>query len=94
LYNNVLHLLRILYANTSTYKFAWAIDACVRDNKIEQRRVQEIKTYFDGVIEGDSVIADLAMIVANPNTETMLIRNIYEFLVDAVKKEAIPKVIN
>jgi negative elongation factor B len=29
------------------HKFAWCLDACIRDNTMEPRRVREITSYFD-----------------------------------------------
>jgi len=73
------------------YKFAWCLDACIRDRKVDQRRVQEMKIFFDTINEGEPILGDLAMIVANPFVSNMLIRNIFDTLLDLKRKSEVPK---
>lgn len=73
------------------HKFAWCLDACGRDNNVELRRIQEMKSFFESIPNGNVVIGDVAMIIANPFTSNTLLRNVYDTLVGVVKKMAIPK---
>lgn len=47
--------------------------------------------YFAAVPSGDPILGDLAMMVANPYAKHTLISNIFNTLVEVVKREAIPK---
>ena len=64
----------------------------MRDNKIDTRRVQELKAFFDSIPENNPCLADIAMIIANPYTTNTIIRNIVDTLIEVVEKEGIPKV--
>lgn len=80
-----------IYHLDPCHKFAWCLDACVRDNAIEVRRINEMQTYFNAVPTNDPILGDLAMIVASPHSTNMLVRNIFITLVDVVNRESIPK---
>ncbi len=80
-----------IYNLDPCHKLAWCLDACVRDNVVELRRIKEMQNYFESVPHADPILGDLAMIVANPFATNTLIRNIFVTLVDVVNREAIPK---
>lgn len=73
------------------HKFAWCLDACIRDNKVELRQIRELQNYFDSIPE-NFILGDLSMIVKNPFVLNMLIRNIYQGLLDIIERQEIPKV--
>ena len=73
------------------HEFAWITDACIRDNDISMRQIQEIKHYFENISRGDIVLADLAMIIASPYALHTLIRNIQTTLIEVVQSMKIPK---
>eukprot|EP01112_Ceratiomyxa_fruticulosa_P015274 TRINITY_DN4466_c1_g1_i1.p1 TRINITY_DN4466_c1_g1~~TRINITY_DN4466_c1_g1_i1.p1 ORF type:complete len:612 (-),score=116.17 TRINITY_DN4466_c1_g1_i1:71-1906(-) len=80
-----------IYELDPCHKFAWTLDACVRDSVVEIRRIRELQTFFSTVSSTDPIIGDLAMITANPFTSHMLVRTAFATLVTVVQKEAIPK---
>jgi hypothetical protein len=80
-----------IYHLDPCHKFAWCLDACVRDGAVELRRIKEMQFYFSSVPPADPILGDLAMIVANPHATNTLIRSIFTTLVDVVNRESIPK---
>lgn len=80
-----------IYHLDPCHKFAWCLDACVRDGTVELRRIKEMQFYFSSVPPADPIIGDLAMIIANPHATNTLIRSIFTTLVDVVNRESIPK---
>lgn len=47
-------LARQIYDIDPCHKFAWCMDACVRDHIVEERRLKEMQTYFASVPAGTS----------------------------------------
>lgn len=73
------------------HKFAWVLDACVRDNSMELRRIREMQSFFDTLVEGSSTIGDVAMIIASPYASNTLLRNIFNSMVEVINRQALPK---
>jgi len=52
------------------HKFAWCLDACIRSNSIDARRMREIITFFEQIKSGDNAIGFEPSLVdfgENPN---------------------------
>jgi negative elongation factor B len=90
---NIFFFLQI-YEQDSCHKLAWCLDACIRDKKIEPRRIKELQSYFDAIPSGDSVLGDIAMILADPYAMNTIIYNIHTSLMEVIEREVIPKVRN
>eukprot|EP01116_Phalansterium_solitarium_P014672 TRINITY_DN32432_c0_g1_i1.p1 TRINITY_DN32432_c0_g1~~TRINITY_DN32432_c0_g1_i1.p1 ORF type:complete len:452 (+),score=109.86 TRINITY_DN32432_c0_g1_i1:763-2118(+) len=73
------------------HSFAWLIDACVRDNAVESRRIKELQTSFEGVQSGDALLGDLGMIVASPFVEHTLLRSAYQALLQLIEAGGVPR---
>ncbi len=71
---------------------AWCLDACVRDNSIGPKRLQEMQLFFDYVLEADPIWPALAMIVSSPFTQNMLLRNVVSLLQKIPGSKTKPKV--
>jgi len=81
----------LLYEADICHKFAWCIDACVRDDAMEQRQIVEMQSFFDSVQSDPSVLGDLAMIVNDPYVQNLLVRNILRTLQGTIERAEIPK---
>lgn len=80
-----------IYEFDGCHNLAWCLDACVRDNSIGIKRIQELQSYFDTVPDNDLLIGDISMILANPYTINMLLRNLLSSLRDVSVKKMKPK---
>ena len=38
------------------HKFAWCLDACIREKNAESRRLKELRTFIDGMKKGEEEI--------------------------------------
>jgi negative elongation factor B len=81
-----------IYECDPCHTLAWCLDACVRDNSIGPKRLQEMQLFFDYVPETDAIWPDLAMIVLSPFTTNMLLRNVISLLQKVPGSKTKPKV--
>jgi len=68
-----------IYKEDPCHMLAWSLDACVRHNSMEPRRVKEIQTFFDGITI-ESAYGDIAMIISDPLSFHMLAYNVIVLL--------------
>jgi len=73
------------------HKFAWCLDACIRNNSMEPRRVREITSYFDLIKSGEIALGDVAMVVLDLYSMHMLVANIFASVVAVVEKRGMPR---
>lgn len=43
-----------IYESDPCHNFAWCLDACIKDNNVEIRRIREMQAYFDLIPSGNS----------------------------------------
>eukprot|EP00164_Ancoracysta_twista_P011516 GFYU01017761.1.p1 GENE.GFYU01017761.1~~GFYU01017761.1.p1 ORF type:complete len:790 (+),score=160.78 GFYU01017761.1:340-2370(+) len=72
------------------HKFAWCLDACIRDDNIEERRIREMQSYFDK-LGSPEVYGDLSMIINDHYACNTMVRNILCSLQGVVKVQGEPK---
>ncbi|GAM18670.1 hypothetical protein SAMD00019534_018450 [Acytostelium subglobosum LB1] len=82
--------LAIVYDQDCVHSFAWCVDACMREDTVDTRRVREIQSYFASLAPG-KMLSDVAMVFANPFATHCLVRNVLRHLVNVVQKKQIPK---
>ena len=72
---------RQLYKGDPCYKFAWALDACVRQNALDSRLGKELDQALDQLAP-PSAIGDVAMIAADPVVTTTLATSLVRIFSD------------
>ncbi|KAN0047586.1 hypothetical protein ACTA71_001969 [Dictyostelium dimigraforme] len=77
-----------IYDTDATHNIAWCLDACIRDNTLDARRIKEIQTNLH---QNSSTLGDTAMVFANPIAVNCIVRNILIQLKEVVKRKQIPK---
>eukprot|EP00475_Leptophrys_vorax_P007786 TRINITY_DN14945_c0_g1_i1.p1 TRINITY_DN14945_c0_g1~~TRINITY_DN14945_c0_g1_i1.p1 ORF type:complete len:782 (+),score=184.27 TRINITY_DN14945_c0_g1_i1:2209-4554(+) len=78
------------------YKYAWCLDACINDNRMEQRRIDELKSLYNKIKEGfrdqdHAVISDFAMITSHPLMINLLLVEILKEMNCIIEREELPK---
>lgn len=57
----------LIVSRDPCHKFAWCVDACVRERYVSDKRCAELIAFVDSVRRGhEDVIADLALVLADP----------------------------
>ncbi|KAK5581232.1 hypothetical protein RB653_001263 [Dictyostelium firmibasis] len=81
-----------IYDTDASHNIAWCLDACIRDNTLDARRIKEIQTNLSSSVhQNSSILGDTAMVFANPIAVNCIVRNILIQLKEVVKRKQIPK---
>ncbi|EAL65286.1 hypothetical protein DDB_G0284195 [Dictyostelium discoideum AX4] len=82
-----------IYDTDASHNIAWCLDACIRDNTLDARRIKEIQTNLSSSVhhQNSSTLGDTAMVFANPIAVNCIVRNILIQLKEVVKRKQIPK---
>ncbi|KAJ6217679.1 hypothetical protein RDWZM_008836 [Blomia tropicalis] len=74
------------------HKFAWCLDACIREKLFESKRVRELQGFLENVPRGqDSVLGDLAMALADPYAVNFIAQSIIKALYSQISQEQLPR---
>jgi len=74
------------------HKFAWCLDACIREKNAESRRLKELRAFIDGMKKGEEeVIGDVAMIACDPFAVNTLASSILSLCNKLIKSDALPR---
>ncbi|KAK9692718.1 hypothetical protein K7432_014216 [Basidiobolus ranarum] len=80
-----------IYEKDPCHQLVWALDACIRTQSMDERRVRDMQKFFDGVMKEDPVYGDIAMILLGPFTANMLSLQLLHLLHTAAAKQLEPK---
>lgn len=74
------------------HKFAWCLDACIREQTIDPKRSRELQSFVDGVRKGqEQVIGDLSMTLADHFAINFLATSALKVLNSMVSTEGLPR---
>ncbi|KAG0270513.1 Cofactor of BRCA1 [Actinomortierella ambigua] len=72
------------------HELVWNLDACNRTLSMDDRRVENIRKFFDKVARDDPVHGDIAMILNDPFTSNMITSRLLTQLNDTSQKGKVP----
>ncbi|XP_022672429.1 negative elongation factor B-like isoform X1 [Varroa jacobsoni] len=76
----------------SCHKFAWCLDACVRERNIDAKRSRELQGFLDGVKPGsEQVLGDIAMSLADPHATNFLVSSALKIIHLLINNESLPR---
>ncbi|XP_003741538.1 negative elongation factor B [Galendromus occidentalis] len=76
----------------SCHKFAWCLDACVRERTIDGKRSKELQGFLDGVKPGnEQVLGDIAMTLADPHATNFLVTSALKIIQHLINNENLPR---
>jgi len=78
-----------IYNKDPCHKLAWCLDACIRDDVLEEWRISEIVQCLKENSD-KPVLGDLALIIRDPFATNTILRAIFGRLVNVVKREDLP----
>ena len=74
------------------HKFAWCLDACIREARFETKRVRELQGMLDHVAKsGEAVIGDMAMALCDPYAMNFICSCIMRILYSQITAEQLPR---
>ncbi|KAF7487680.1 Negative elongation factor B [Sarcoptes scabiei] len=74
------------------HKFAWCLDACIRENTVDIKRVRELQGFLDNVKKGnESLWGDMAMALIDPYAINFLVQTVMRILNNQIINEACPR---
>lgn len=74
------------------HKFAWLLDACVRDRSIDSKRLKELQAFLDGIKKTqEEILGDIAMILCDPYATFTIIQSIMQLVDRLMKAEQLPR---
>ncbi|XP_065067620.1 negative elongation factor B-like [Rhopilema esculentum] len=74
------------------HKFAWCLDACIREKNPDSRRLKELRAFIDGMKKGEEeIIGDVAMIACDPFAVNTLATSILSLCSRMIKTESLPR---
>ncbi|ELT91507.1 hypothetical protein CAPTEDRAFT_172048 [Capitella teleta] len=74
------------------HKFAWCLDACIREKNIDSKRLKELQGFLDGLKRGaEQVLGDLSMILCDPHAIHTLSMSVTKALQLATSSESLPR---
>ncbi|KAH9497848.1 hypothetical protein DERF_013803 [Dermatophagoides farinae] len=74
------------------HKFAWCLDACIRENTVDHKRIRELQGFLDNVKKGqEAVFSDLAMALYDPYAVNFLVQTAMRILNSLITNESCPR---
>ena len=74
------------------HKFAWCLDACIRENTVDHKRIRELQGFLDNVKKGqEAVFSDLAMALYDPYAVNFLVQMAMRILNILITNESCPR---
>ena len=75
------------------HKFAWCLDACIRERNIESKRSRELQGFLENIKSSgqERVLGDLAMALADPYAVNFIAQSIIKILYHQITNEALPR---
>ncbi|KAK5823204.1 cofactor of BRCA1-domain-containing protein [Linnemannia elongata] len=79
--------IRAITTNDPSHELVWNLDACNRTLSMDERRVENIRKFFDKVARDDPVHGDIAMILNDPFTSNMIASRLLQIMIEATQTE-------
>ncbi len=79
-----------LYDMDPCHRFTWSLAACVRDDSWDALRVGELSAFVTKQAPDSRVLADVAMVLADPYTAHALAYAAYKAVLDCVAHQTLP----
>ena len=75
------------------HKFAWCLDACIREQNVDPKRARELQGFLEGMKESDQarMFGDIAMALADPYAINFVANSILRILYHQITNEALPR---
>jgi negative elongation factor B len=74
------------------HKFAWCLDACIREQNVNPKRSRELQGFLEGVRKGqEQVLGDLSMTLCDPYAVNFLASTAMKILNHLITTEALPR---
>ena len=74
------------------HKFAWCLDACIREQTIDPKRGRELQSFLDGIRKGqEQIIGDLSMTLADHFAVNFLATSAMKILNSLVNSEGLAR---
>ncbi|KAG0288577.1 hypothetical protein BGZ96_007695 [Linnemannia gamsii] len=77
--------IRAITATDPSHELVWNLDACNRTLSMDERRVENIRKFFDKVARDDPVHGDIAMILNDPFTSNMIASRLQQIMIEATQ---------
>ncbi|XP_067933614.1 negative elongation factor B-like isoform X2 [Watersipora subatra] len=75
-----------------SHKFAWCLDACIREHFVDNKRAKELQGFLDGIKKGqEEVLGDLAMVLADPYALHTCCQTLLKLLHTSASGENLPR---
>lgn len=74
------------------YKFTWCLDACIRENALDSKRIKELQGLLDNIKKGnENILGELAFALFNPYAVNFLVKTIMRILNTQINNESMPR---
>ncbi|XP_053212674.1 negative elongation factor B-like [Panonychus citri] len=74
------------------HKFAWCLDACIREQNVDQKRSRELQGFLEGVKRGqEQVIGDLSMTLCDPYAVNFLANKAIKIANNLINNESLAR---
>lgn len=83
-----------ILSKDSCYKASWCLDACIRENTLDDRRAEELKSLYLSMRDNEknyNIVGDLAMVLAHPFVVNLFVGEILKELKKVGMLHAAPK---
>lgn len=79
-------------SSVPVHKFAWAVDACIREHYVSPNLGRELQAFLDGMRKGqESVLGDLAVVLSDPHATHMLLLSVMRELLQCINTDTLPR---
>lgn len=74
------------------HKFAWCLDACIREKNVDIKRSRELQGFLDSVRRGqEQVLGDISMTLCDPYAINFLATSVLRILQHVINNEGMPR---
>ncbi|XP_066919787.1 negative elongation factor B-like [Clytia hemisphaerica] len=74
------------------HKFAWLLDACIRDKSIDTKRLKELQSFLDSMKKTqEEILGDIGMILCDPYATYTIVQSIIQHIDRLMKAEQLPR---
>ncbi|GAB6021888.1 hypothetical protein CHUAL_006054 [Chamberlinius hualienensis] len=74
------------------HKFAWCLDACIRERNVDVKRSRELQGFLDGIRRGqEQVLGDISMALCDPYAVNLLATSVLKYLQHMINNETLPR---
>lgn len=74
------------------HKFAWCVDACIREKNVNTNRARELQGFLDGIKKGQEyVLGDLSMVLCDPFALNTIVLSAMKVLHQCINSDTLPR---